>query len=124
LVTHFSPPFLQCIARHARTLAEDSFGCQFVTEVILSSTGDKSLAISAVAAVAAGDPRAEGHIANDAAGARMLKTLVTGGHFCTKEKSIKRTPAQPSPTFHPHRANSKDQWRTHPSSSTPRCTHT
>lgn len=108
IVAHFSPSFLRCITDHAPTLAEDSFGCQFITEVLLSAptdaTGgtDKDAAIAAVAALAAGDPREDGHIARSAAGARMLKTLATGGHFCTKERRVKRIPYLPpflSPTL-------------------------
>ncbi|CUS08346.1 unnamed protein product [Tuber aestivum] len=98
LRAHFSQPFLQCIAKNAGDLIRDSFGCQFITEVLLGSTGDKSPALHALASTAAGDPKtADGsdgpHVVNTAAVGRMYKTLVTGGHYSSKEnKAIAITP--------------------------------
>ena len=44
--------------------------------------------MSAVASLAAGDPTEDGHIATTAAGGRMLKTLVAGGHYNSKLKKV------------------------------------
>ncbi|CAZ80289.1 unnamed protein product [Tuber melanosporum] len=93
LRTHFSQPFLQCIAEHAEELIRDSFGCQFITEVLLGSTGDKSPALQALASTAAGNPKTaddgdDPHVVNTAAVGRMYKTLVTGGHYSSKENKV------------------------------------
>ncbi|KAA8894113.1 armadillo-type protein [Sphaerosporella brunnea] len=88
LRTHLSPAVLQAIADHAVELVQDSFGCQFIAEVLLGSSGDKSAALNAVAALATGDPNSESHVVATAAGGRMLKTLVAGGHYNSKEKRV------------------------------------
>jgi len=56
--------------------------------MLLFYTGDKSAAMNAVASLAAGDPTEDGHIATTAAGGRMLKTLVAGGHYNSKLKKV------------------------------------
>jgi len=108
LRNHLSPIVIQGVADHAADLAQDSFGCQFITEVFMgatgksrhtqgnihltdwSITGDKSSAIDAVAELATGSPNSESHVAATAAGGRMLKTLVAGGHYNNKEKKVER----------------------------------
>jgi pumilio homology domain family member 6 len=86
-----SETLLDFIANRAATLAQTSFGCQFITETLLSTVDAKSKepAKWAVANLSEADPLAEGHIAKSAAGGRMLKTLVTGGQFDFKEKKVK-----------------------------------
>ncbi|PWW76023.1 ARM repeat-containing protein [Tuber magnatum] len=93
LRAHFSQPFLQCIAKHAGELIRDSFGCQFITEVLLGSTGDKFPALQALASTASGNPKTadnsdDPHVVNAAAVGRMYKTLVTGGHYSSKENKV------------------------------------
>ncbi|KFY36327.1 hypothetical protein V494_05123 [Pseudogymnoascus sp. VKM F-4513 (FW-928)] len=58
LAKALSPLLLNAIASAADDLASTSFGCQFITEVLFASVGDKTAALEAVAAVAAGDPTA------------------------------------------------------------------
>ncbi|KAI0398606.1 armadillo-type protein [Xylariaceae sp. FL0594] len=96
LVAALSPPLLAAIASSAVDLVSTSFGCQLVTEALLSCVGDKSAALEAVASTAGGDPdtRAEEdseglstsipsmpHISKIPHGGRMFKTLISGGHF-------------------------------------------
>ncbi len=85
-----SPTLLQLIAKRAETLVTSTLGCQFMTEVLLESPDveSKAEAKAAVAALAAGDPLTEDHIAKNAAAGRMLKTLVLGGQFDPKTKKI------------------------------------
>jgi len=44
--------------------------------------------MTAVASLAAGNPTEDGHIATTAAGGRMLKTLVAGGHYNNELKKV------------------------------------
>ncbi|KAI1265057.1 armadillo-type protein [Xylariaceae sp. FL1019] len=97
LVTGLSPSLLAAIASAPHDLTATSFGCQLVTEAILSCIGDKSAALEAVASTAGGDPDAEvdaegeaeadpafpaaPHISKVPHGGRMLKTLISGGRF-------------------------------------------
>lgn len=96
LVAALSPPLLAAIASSAEDLVASSFGCQLVTEALLSCVGDKSEALKAVGSTAGGDPDAEPeegdedvaaalppppHISKFAHCGRMLKTLIAGGHF-------------------------------------------
>ena len=95
LVRTVSAPLLATIATRAPDFATSSFGCQFLTEVLLGAEGDKAAALAAVADLATGDPRPENeaHIANSAAGCRMLKSLVQGGRFDAKAKKV--VPVEP-----------------------------
>lgn len=80
---------VQGVTAHAGALAQDSFGCQLVTEVLVNTTGvDKSAAVAAIASLASGDPTSDAHIAATASGGRMLKTLVAGGYFNANEKKV------------------------------------
>ena len=97
LVATLYGPLLSTVAAHASNLSKSSFGCQFIAEMMLaapsSSQGVSSSesnvntdkvesAATAVAALCTGSPETdEAHIANSAAGCRMLKTLVAGGRF-------------------------------------------
>ena len=94
-------PVLSTIAACAADLSKSSFGCQLITETLLAAStmnggGDGTgkpasnddnfatlaAAAEAVAALCAGSPEAdESHIANSAAGCRMLKTLIAGGRY-------------------------------------------
>ncbi|KAI5800095.1 armadillo-type protein [Geopyxis carbonaria] len=89
LRTHLAPMLLQGISEHAEALVQDSFGCQLISEALLGVDGDKSTALEAIAELSStGDPNDNTHFAASAAGGRMLKTLVTGGHYNNKEKKV------------------------------------
>ncbi|KAF2722806.1 ARM repeat-containing protein [Polychaeton citri CBS 116435] len=89
LLEYTSPHLLQLIQDRAAKLLATSFGAQFITEAILSLPGDKTAAKKAIADLAEGDPQSEEHIAKNVAASRMLKSLVQGGTFDPKTKSIK-----------------------------------
>jgi len=89
LIDYLSKPLLELISERTENLVQTTTGCQFISEALLECSGDKEAAKSAVAALAAGDPTAESHIANQAAAGRMLKTLVLGGSFDPATKSVK-----------------------------------
>lgn len=78
LIEALSQPLLDFIAANASTLAETSYGCQFMTEVLLNGIGTKDGALDAVAALASGSAD---ELLQTAQAGRMLKTLVGGGHF-------------------------------------------
>lgn len=99
LVAAMSPALLEAIATSARDLVSTSFGCLFVTEVLLGADGDKSQALQAVAEAAAGDPAAledseelytgeYPHPSQTFWAERMFKTLIQGGRF---DKATKKT---------------------------------
>ncbi|KAI2635040.1 armadillo-type protein [Xylaria nigripes] len=98
LVAALSAPLLSAIASSPEDLIATSFGCQLVTEALLSCVGDKSEALKAVASTAGGDPdvQPEGdametdalasfpplpHTSKLPHSGRMLKTLISGGRF-------------------------------------------
>ena len=111
-----SPVLLKAVTENATALAQDTFGTQFISEVLISGqglisrtcfpsalfvvyivankryvTGDKTAALEAVAALAA--PTATD--SDDAASTtltpslyRLLKVLVQNGFFNTREKKL------------------------------------
>ncbi|PHH90985.1 hypothetical protein CDD83_2055 [Cordyceps sp. RAO-2017] len=91
LVAALAPHLLSAIAAAPGELTATAFGCQFVTDVLLSEVGDKTKALEAIAQSAAGDPQAEPaeedgasarpHTSRTAFGGRMLKSLIQGGKF-------------------------------------------
>lgn len=85
-----TPPLLELVTARADSLVRSSFGCQALTEILLASppSEQRDAAATAVAALAAGDPGEEGHVAKDAAAGRMLKGLVVGGTFDAKTKKV------------------------------------
>ena len=89
LIDYLSKPLLELVSERTESLVQSTTGCQFISEVLLECSGDKDAAKSAVAALAAGDPTAEDHIANQAAFGRMIKTLVLGGSFDPATKTVK-----------------------------------
>lgn len=98
LVAAMSPALLEAIATSARDLISTSFGCQFVTDVLLGAVGDKSQALHAVAEAAAGDPSASenveyssdyAHPSSTTWAERMFKVLIQGGRFDKETKKIK-----------------------------------
>ncbi|ETS86757.1 hypothetical protein PFICI_00585 [Pestalotiopsis fici W106-1] len=109
LITAMSPALLAGTESAAFDLVSTSFGCQLVTDILLSGVGDKSGALQAIASTAEGDPLAgadgaagaeaeatEGeeqapiglHISRTAHGGRLFKTLIAGGHFDKATRKI------------------------------------
>ena len=97
LLASISPTLLSFISTHAGDLVKTSFGCQFVSEVILGSVGDRKPALKAIAALAKGDPEVQAILETAAVG-RMLKTLVVGGRFNPTTKAVDL--ADPPLNFH------------------------
>jgi pumilio family protein 6 len=90
LLKHISDALLEFVAERASNLVQSSFASQSVTEILLECSGKhRDAAKEAVAALAAGNPLEEGHIAQDSATGRMLKALVTGGPFDPVTKKVK-----------------------------------
>jgi pumilio family protein 6 len=99
LVTALSPQLLAAVAATPEPLVASSFGCLFVTDVLLDTVGDKEKALHAIAATAAGDPDAvapeeeypppKPHISHDPHAGRMFKTLVAGGRFDKESGKVK-----------------------------------
>lgn len=105
LVAALSPSLLAAIASSPEELIATSFGCQLVTEALLSCVGDKSEALKAVGSTAGGDPDAEPekgdeenealstfpsppHISKIPHGGRMFKTLISGGRFDKSSRKV------------------------------------
>jgi len=97
LVAALSPPLLSLIENHAEGLVQTSFGCQFISEILLSATGPSDRAFNAVAELTGGSPEVKEALVSPASG-RMLKTLVQGGRFNPKTKTVDRT--EPPLKFH------------------------
>lgn len=130
LVAAMSPQLLSALAASPKDLVYTSFGCQFVTDVLLSATGDKSGALEAIASTAAGDPAAKidvemyppplPHISMTPHGGKMLKTLLAGGRFDRKEGAVKRIdpPLNFADILYPAIKDHILQWAVGPSSFT------
>ncbi|KAI9674766.1 MAG: pumilio domain member 6 [Caeruleum heppii] len=84
----FSPQLLKLSETQVDKLCQTSFGCQYLTEILLGAEGNKSGSLEALAKIAEGDPNTEGHVSQSAAAGRMLKTLVHGGRFDAQTKKI------------------------------------
>lgn len=106
LAAALSPYLISTIEEGAADLTCSAFGCQFVADVLLSGTGDKTKALEAVAQSAAGDPQAtptsddvtaRPHISATPFGGRMLKSLIQGGRF--DKAAGKIIPADPPLRF-------------------------
>jgi pumilio homology domain family member 6 len=133
LAKALSPFLLKAIEVASTDLVATAFGCQFVTEILFGAEGDKSAALNALAETASGDPsyvqppvKEEGaenpeppsHIASLAHCGRMFKSLIAGGHFDPKTKSI--VPVEPALDFadilYPHIKDYIVEWATGSSS--------
>ncbi|KAL8981122.1 MAG: hypothetical protein Q9177_005673 [Variospora cf. flavescens] len=95
LLTHISPTLLALIATHAGTLIQSSFGCQFITEVLLScpAGSDRGPALSALIELTRSPDLATKQALNEPSAGRMLKTLVQGGRYNPNTRSVE--PAEP-----------------------------
>lgn len=130
LVAAMSPQLLTGVTAAASDLVMDSFGCQLVTEAMFAAVGDKSAALEAVAATAAGDPtvtapegeEAEGaappHLSQTAWGGKLVKSLTAGGKFDRSLGKVK--PVEPALNFadvlYPVISEHLVDWATGPSS--------
>ncbi|KUJ20287.1 ARM repeat-containing protein [Mollisia scopiformis] len=101
LAKALSPYLLKAIETAAKDLVASSFGAQFVTEVMFGAEGDKTAALKAIAETAAGDPtfvqpetteeenpEPASHVGNTPFGGRLFKSLIAGGRFDSKTKSV------------------------------------
>lgn len=99
LAKALSPMLLRGISAAAGDLVADSFGCHFLTQVLLGADGDKSEALTAVAATASGDPsvlpttdakgvNVPGHLANSPFYGKLLKSLIAGGFYNREKKRV------------------------------------
>lgn len=129
LAAAMSPQLLQVIASSAADLVSTSFGCQFIADVLLDGTGDKTAAIEAVAQCAEGDPTvqptetsegglAHTHMAQTPFGSRMLKSLIQGGRFDKAAGKVIPTdpPLQFANTLYPFIQEYVVEWATGPGS--------
>lgn len=98
LVTALSPPLLSFIASNAENLVQTSFGCQFITEVLLGAIGDREPALQAVASLVHSSTDEVKKSLHTPAAGRMLKSLVLGGRFNPEAKTIDLT--EPPLGFH------------------------
>ena len=85
LVKVVSQPLLDLIASQTELLIASSFGCQFVTEVMLGAYGDKAPALKALAEWAENKSAVSGIPQSG----RMLKALVQGGRYDKKTRSVR-----------------------------------
>ena len=97
LITSLSPALLSLISSEAKALVSTSFGCQFISEVLLDAPRGRDSAMNAVTALAKGDDETKALLDSPAAG-RMLKSLVLGGRFNPTTKKIDL--ADPALGFH------------------------
>lgn len=130
LVAAMSPQLLAAVAASPKDLVYTSFGCQFVTDVLLSATGDKIKALKAIASTASGDPSPNKadeiypppppHVSLTPHGGKMLKTLLACGRFDKKEGVVKRVepPLNFADILYPEIKDHVVQWATGPSSFT------
>ncbi|KAK3394532.1 armadillo-type protein [Podospora didyma] len=130
LVGAMSAHLLSAVASSANELVQTSFGCQFVTDVLLSTNGDKTSALAAVAATAAGDSKpatmvdtylpAQPHISLTPHGGKMYRTLIAGGRFDKSAGAIKRIdpPLNFADVLYPIIKEHVLDWATGPSSFT------
>lgn len=128
LVVAISPALIEAVVSSAQTLVADPFGCQLVADVLLSAEGDKTKALEAVAAVAAGDPSAEPmeehgivtpvHVSRTPFGGRLIKTLIAGGKFNKETGKVETVdpPLKFSDILYPVIKDHILDWATGPSS--------
>ncbi|KAH6898855.1 armadillo-type protein [Thelonectria olida] len=128
LIAFLAPSLVSAIAAQPSDITATAFGCQLVTDVLLSGVNnDNSKALEAIAQSAGGDPKQvsqeddltqQVHIASTPFGGRMLKSLIQGGKF-DKEAS-KIIPVEPplnfANTLYPIIQEHILEWATGPSS--------
>ena len=82
-----SPPLIEAIGTQVETLLQTSFGCQFVSEVMLGALSDKDNTANRLAGLATDHGFTE--LVSSTHAGRLYKTLVQGGRFDSETKSIK-----------------------------------
>ena len=87
LVTSLSPPLLTFIEKNAHSLMASNLGCYFMVELLLSGIGDRKAAMNSIAALASDNPGV-GSGVHSSDFARLLKSLVQGGRFNQKTKTL------------------------------------
>ena len=87
IVKAMSPFLLPFIAAKAEDLVQATLGPQFITEVLLGAEGDKEPALTALADLTHGSPEIQEALELPSVN-RMFKTLVSGGHYNPRTKSI------------------------------------
>ena len=87
LVKALLPSLLPFISANAESLVSTSFGCQFVTDVLIGAQGAKEDALRAIASLAQGPAETQALLESPAAN-RMLKALILGGHFNAKINAV------------------------------------
>jgi len=97
LISSLSQPLLLVIASNVQTLVSTSFGCQFISEVLLEASGDRKPAINAICDIASGSKEKQALLNSPHAG-RMLKRLVDGGRFNQEKKCLETV--DPPLNFH------------------------
>ena len=88
LVASLSPPLLSLVTSHTKELATTSFGCQFITQILLGAPKDRDSAMNAIATLAKADDHETKSLLDTPAAGRMLKSLVQGGRFNPISKEI------------------------------------
>ena len=112
LLTHLSPTLLSLIATHTKDLVSSSYGCQFITETILSASvacvKERQAALEALTTLVRESEVEEPELPKNGAdkdgqqeaerdlrtllsqhfASRMLKNLVQGGRFDPKTKTV------------------------------------
>lgn len=130
LVAAISAPLLAAIAASPADLVATSFGCQFVTDVLLTTTGDKTAALEAVASTAEGDPQPAvsedadplypppPHISLTPYGGKMYKALIAGGRYDKAAGAVKKVdpPLNFADILYPVIKEHVVKWATGPSS--------
>ena len=87
LVANMSGPMLTLIKDRTVDLISTSFGCQFISEILLNAAGDRVPAMGAILSLLDTDRDKF----KSSAAARMLKTLVGGGHYNQEFKQVEIT---------------------------------
>ncbi|KAL8794476.1 MAG: hypothetical protein Q9195_002949 [Heterodermia aff. obscurata] len=90
LVNFLSPPLLFLIEKNAQSLISSNLGCYFMTEVLLSCVGDRKPALGTIANLALDDTGADSGV-HSSDFARLLKSLVQGGRYNQKTKTLDRS---------------------------------
>jgi len=79
-------PLLDFVATQSETLVQTSYGCQFISEVLIGGIGEKEKALEAMASLASHKDAAE--LLTTPHAGRLFKTLVQGGRFNPATKTV------------------------------------
>jgi pumilio homology domain family member 6 len=96
LLDSFGGALLGVVEGEGDRMMRDPQASQVVQEILLftKESGDgKSRAVDTIVSLGSGDPSDEEHIIRVPFTARIYKTLVQGGHYNPKEKTVEGTPS-------------------------------